>query len=72
MSNDELIKRARATVALITSYSKDSDWYRKYPLMYEIFQESAHLLNETLGDDKWDWEEERRKDMEKRRLNERD
>jgi hypothetical protein len=63
--NEELIKRARATVALITSYSNESEWCQKFPLMFEIFQNNANLLNESLGEHKWDWEEERRKDRER-------
>lgn len=51
----KLIKEARSTVALVTSYTKESDWAHRYPLMYEIFQERAHKLNAALGESKWDW-----------------
>lgn len=70
MSKDrKLIRQARGLVSLVTSYSKESQWYKDHPIMYEIFQESAQKLNEALGEDKWDWEEELRKDKEKRKQN---
>ena len=63
--DEELIKQARGLVSLVTSYSKQSQWYKDSPLMYEIFQDTAQRLNEALGEDKWDWEEELRKHKEK-------
>ena len=57
MNEKELIEQARKTVALITSYSKDTQWAKDSPLMYQIFQERAESLNNALGDNKFNWDE---------------
>jgi len=62
MNEKELITKAQSIVALITSYSKDSAWAREYRIMYDIFQASAKELNEALGEHKFSWEEEMKKD----------
>lgn len=58
MYQKELIERARQTVALITSYSKDSEWAKQYSIMYEIFQENANKLNDALQEYRFDWDKE--------------
>ncbi|MEM4994893.1 hypothetical protein WKH56_20225 [Priestia sp. SB1] len=62
MNEKELIIKARNIVSLITSYSKDSAWAKEYRIIYDIFQASANELNETLGENKFSWEEEMKKD----------
>lgn len=63
MNQEQLILEARRMVALVTSYSKDSEWAQIYPEMYEIFQEAAALLNKALGEEHaFSWKEERKKD----------
>lgn len=58
MYQKELIEKARKTVALITSYSNDSEWVRQYSLMYEVFQNSANELNDALQEYRFDWDKE--------------
>lgn len=58
MDNEKLIRKAKNLVALITSFSKESEFANRFPILYDIFQEHANELNESLGDNKFSWDDE--------------
>jgi hypothetical protein len=57
MDKEKLIDRSRSTVALITSFTKDTEFAHTFPNLYGIFQIHAKELNDALGEHAFSWDE---------------